>query len=142
MGKNLSFKEWKAKKNQDPNFREAAKEYEVAYKIAQLRVKRGLTQAELAELVGTKQSSIARIESGRTQPRTSFLRSIVKALDGDLDIDIRPKEEVKEKGKVIIRTVVVEEPKYLPIITGSVQWGSPEYVDNTQYAYPHEDFVQ
>ena len=41
---------------------------------------RALTQKELADLVGTKQPSIARLESGSDLPRLSFLRRVVEAL--------------------------------------------------------------
>jgi transcriptional regulator with XRE-family HTH domain len=44
------------------------------------RVKAGLTQKELAEKVGTKQPSIARLESGATPPSISFLNNIAIAL--------------------------------------------------------------
>ena len=37
------------------------------------RVQKGLTQKELAEKVGTKQTSISRLESGRLSPSISFL---------------------------------------------------------------------
>jgi len=123
MGKNVRFKDWKAKKFQDPLFQEEAKKYELAYRIAQLRVKRGLTQSELAEIVGTKQSSIARFESGDNQPRVSFLRRVVKALGGSLDIKIidneeaAVNEEVKDKlnneedTKIIVTPAVVESDR-------------------------------
>lgn len=49
--------------------------------VKRARLLKGLTQAQLAERVGTKQSSIARLESGRTAPSISFLNEIAKALD-------------------------------------------------------------
>jgi transcriptional regulator with XRE-family HTH domain len=53
---------------------------------------RGMTQAELAEMVGTKQPSIARTENGKTEPRISFLRRLAEALGARLEINIRPQE--------------------------------------------------
>ncbi len=48
------------------------------------RVQKGLTQKELAERVGTKQTSISRLESGRLSPSISFLSQIATALDTEL----------------------------------------------------------
>ncbi len=48
------------------------------------RVQKGLTQKELADRVGTKQTSISRLESGRLSPSISFLSQIATALDTEL----------------------------------------------------------
>ncbi len=90
---NIRFKDWEAEQMQDPEFRAAVEELEPAYQVARLRIKRGLTQKQLAKLVGTKQSSIARLESGRIEPRLSFLRRVVKALRGRLEVRITPQEK-------------------------------------------------
>jgi len=66
-------------------FREAAEELEPGFQIARIRILRGLTQKQLADLVGTKQSSIARLESGSSEPRLSFLRRVIQALGGKFD---------------------------------------------------------
>ncbi len=58
-----------------------AEEYEMAKEIIQLRKQAKLTQKQLAELVGTSQPAIARLESGEYQNLTlSFLRKIGRAL--------------------------------------------------------------
>jgi transcriptional regulator with XRE-family HTH domain len=90
---NIRFEDWEAEQMQDPAFRAAVEELEPAYQIARLRIMRGLTQKQLAKMVGTKQSSISRLESGRTEPRLSFLRRVVRALRGRLVIRIMPQEE-------------------------------------------------
>jgi len=91
---NIRFENWEAEQMQDPEFRAAVKELEPAYQVARLRIKRGLTQGQLAESVGTHQSSIARLESGKTEPSLSFLRRVVQALGGRLEVRIVPQEEV------------------------------------------------
>jgi len=88
----IRFEDWEAAQIKDPQFREAAEELEPAYQVTRLRILRGLTQEQLAELVGTRQPSIARLESGKAEPRLSFLRRVVEALDGDMQIVIAPKE--------------------------------------------------
>lgn len=59
-------------------------QYDLAYEIAQMvieaRLIKGLTQEELAEKVGTHQSSIARLEAGNTLPSLSFLEKIADSL--------------------------------------------------------------
>jgi transcriptional regulator with XRE-family HTH domain len=54
-------------------------------KISQMvkiaRIEKGYTQIELAEKLNTKQSSIARLESGKNAPTITFLNDIAIALD-------------------------------------------------------------
>ena len=96
MSRNIRFEDWEARQMQDPEFRAAAEDLEPAYQVARLRMLRGLTQEELAQRVGTKQPSIARLESGKTEPRLSFLRQVVEALGGSLQVRIVPREEGPE----------------------------------------------
>ena len=81
-----SFEEWEAEQLHDAKFVEALKELEPGYQIARLRMIRGLTQEQLAEMVGTKQPAIARLESGQTTPSISFLRRLACALGANLEI--------------------------------------------------------
>jgi len=80
----------------DPEVRAAYEALEPAYQVTRLRILRGLTQEQLAEMVGTKQPSIARLESGRTAPRLDFLRRVVEALGGKLTVLIEPIEESEQ----------------------------------------------
>ena len=51
--------------------------YKLGRKVKRIRIKNGLTQKELANLLGTKQSSIARLENGSAGlPSLSFLQKI------------------------------------------------------------------
>src|SRR6266849_4251683 len=63
----------------------------VADKVAERRQARGLSQRELAELVGTTQSAIARLERGGRPPRIDTLLRIADALECDLVVDLRPR---------------------------------------------------
>lgn len=89
------FEGWETRKMQDPKFRSAVEELEPAYQIARLRILRGLTQEELARRMGTRQSSIARLEGGRSEPSLSFLRRAVEALGGRLEVRIMAQEEAE-----------------------------------------------
>ena len=65
---------------------------QVAGQVADRRKERGLSQAELAALVGTTQSAIARLESGGRPPRIDTLLRIANALDADLHIELLDRE--------------------------------------------------
>ena len=84
----ISFEVWETQQLQDPKFREIAESMEPGHQVARLRIQKGLTQTELAEMVGSHQSSIARLESGKVAPRVSFLQKVVEALGGELEIKI------------------------------------------------------
>lgn len=84
------FEDWEVEKLRDAEFKAAAKELEPGYQIARLRILRGLTQAQLAEKVGTKQPSIARLENGSSLPSISFLTKLADALDARLEINLLP----------------------------------------------------
>ncbi|MBC8334103.1 MAG: helix-turn-helix transcriptional regulator [Anaerolineales bacterium] len=86
-----TFQDWQEKQNQDPDFVAESLELETGYQITRLRILQGLTQEELAEKVGTRQPSIARLESGRSLPSLSFLEKIADALDAKIEIKVIPK---------------------------------------------------
>jgi predicted transcriptional regulator len=63
----------------------------IAQDVAERRQELGLSQRELAELVGTTQSAIARLERGGRPPRIDTLLRIADALDCDLSVELRPR---------------------------------------------------
>ena len=50
----LSFNDWQAQQNKDPAFIAESRGLELGYQIARLRLLHGMTQAELAEKVGSQ----------------------------------------------------------------------------------------
>ncbi len=68
-----------------------SRDYTLGQQIAQLRILRGLTQAQLAEIVGSRQSYIARLENGSSTPSLSFLGCIAKALDAYVELRLSPR---------------------------------------------------
>ena len=62
--------------------------YEIKVQLIELRNQLGISQKELAELVGTKQSAISRLESGSYNPSIEFLGRVAHALGGHLEISI------------------------------------------------------
>ena len=85
-----TFKDWQKEQLKDPEYVTIARELEPGYQIARLRIARGLTQTQLAELVGTRQPSIARIENGKTLPSLSFLERVASVLNARVEVNILP----------------------------------------------------
>ncbi len=87
-----SYKEIKTKLLKDVEVRRAYKklepEFELAKAIIEMRIKRGLTQAVLAKKIGTKQSAVARLESGSYNPSIAFLGKVASALDARLEVSL------------------------------------------------------
>ncbi|MBT4056345.1 helix-turn-helix transcriptional regulator, partial [Candidatus Peregrinibacteria bacterium] len=52
------------------------------------RLEQGLTQSELAQKIGTKQSAISRLESGNYNPSFTFLEKVAKALNLNLIVSL------------------------------------------------------
>lgn len=61
-------------------------EYELIEQLITARAERNMTQKQLAEKVGTKQSCIARLESGNYNPSFQFLQRIATALGKKLSV--------------------------------------------------------
>jgi DNA-binding XRE family transcriptional regulator len=55
--------------------------------IAELRKQRGMSQVEVAEKIGIKQASLARIESGRFSPTFDLLQKIADVLNVTLKLE-------------------------------------------------------
>ena len=62
----------------------------IAEKVSERRNAKGMSQRELAELVGTTQSAIARLERGGRPPRIDTLLNIADALACELVVELRP----------------------------------------------------
>jgi DNA-binding transcriptional regulator YiaG len=88
MGKTLS--RMKAELMNDQEFRREYKsleeEFTVAAQLIEARMKANLTQEEVARLMGTTQSVVARLESGQPQPSLRSLRRYASAVGGRLEI--------------------------------------------------------
>ncbi len=70
-------KEMSLKDRQDISFVTA----QISQMVRIARIKKGYTQKQLADKIGKKQSSIARLEAGIHPPTISFLNEIAVALD-------------------------------------------------------------
>lgn len=66
-----------------------APEYELISQIIKARTEKKMTQKQLAEKIGTRQSNIARLESGNGNPSFRFLQKVAGALDKKLSFVLR-----------------------------------------------------
>ena len=64
-------------------------EFAVIEAVLKARVQKGITQEQLAKKIGTKQSAIARIESGNANPSIGFLQKLAEALGKKLVIQFK-----------------------------------------------------
>ena len=81
----------------DPSDRELFGQ--IAERVAERRKAWGISQRELAELCGTTQSAIARVERGARPPRIDTLARIAAALDCELMVELRPRTNPPEAAK-------------------------------------------
>jgi ribosome-binding protein aMBF1 (putative translation factor) len=89
----ISFQDYKKRAfAKDPTLKKAyddlEDEYAIIGQVIAYRIKHGITQAELARRIGTKQSAISRFESGSENPTIDFLKKIAKALGVKLSFKI------------------------------------------------------
>jgi transcriptional regulator with XRE-family HTH domain len=75
-------------------------ERELGDLIREARQYAGLSQAELAEAVGTKQSVISRWERGRETPRADTLARLLRACGYETDIVLRPRDTGVDRAQI------------------------------------------
>lgn len=89
----MNFDEYKSELLKNPEVKaeyEALEpEYELMRQIINARIEQNMTQKQLAEKIGTKQSSIARLESGNYNPSYQFLQKIANALGKRLTVSLQ-----------------------------------------------------
>ena len=77
---------------EDPEFREEyariEEEYALIEALVRARTAAKLTQAELAQRLGTTQSAVARLEGGRVSPSFATLRRYAEATGSRLTVDL------------------------------------------------------
>ena len=91
------FSDLKKKWMEDPEFRKEydalAPEFDVSEMLVSMRRQGQLTQEQMAERLHTTQSAVARLESGKQDPKLSMLRAYADAAGVDLVIAFRPKQD-------------------------------------------------
>lgn len=89
----MTFEKHKKILLRNPEFKklweETRIEREIAHALILARVKKRLTQAQLAKKLKTKQSAISRVESGEITPSLSFLKRLAGVLDTSLSVQFK-----------------------------------------------------
>lgn len=89
----MNLEEYIAKREaRDPEFAAARQalepQYEFRRALIKARLERGLTQRAMAEMLGVKQSALARWEAGETLPTLTTLFRVAQVLD--LEFSVTP----------------------------------------------------
>ncbi len=88
----MDIEKLKKQSMQDPAFKKAYEalggEFAVANELIRARASAGLTQAQVAERMGTKQSAVSQIEGGRNIS-LARLRAYAKAVGREVEISLR-----------------------------------------------------
>lgn len=88
-----TFTQFKNKALKNPSikaeYQALATEYDVVKTIIRERTKRGWSQTELAEAIGSRQPVISRLERGEGNPSLQTLERIAKALGLSLKVSMQ-----------------------------------------------------
>ena len=91
-----AFDELLRKELEDPEFEKeweaSEEEYQVSRAVISARLRRGMTQTELAKASGVDQRLVSRIETGETLPTVRTLGKIARGLGDGLVIEFVPKQ--------------------------------------------------
>jgi len=79
----------------DPEYRREYErlgpEFEIARQIIDARIRRKVTQAELAKRMGTGQAVISRLETANAKPSLSLIQRLADALSLKVELRFTPK---------------------------------------------------
>ena len=86
------FDPWLRKQMKDPEFKKEydalEEEFALARELINARARAKLTQHEVARRMGTSQSAVARMESGKGLPSTSSLVKYARAVGRKIEIKL------------------------------------------------------
>ena len=93
--KTISFDELHKKWMKNPKYRyeyeKLAPEFEIASAIIDARIKRKISQEELAKRMGTGQAVISRLEGANAKPSLSLIQRLADALNLKVELKLTPR---------------------------------------------------
>lgn len=93
--KAIPFEKLKMDLMKDPKFRHEYEKlqphFEIASQIIEARIKRGITQEELAKRMGTGQAVISRLEGMNARPSISLIQRVADALGLKVELKFTPR---------------------------------------------------
>lgn len=78
-----------------------ADEFEIAGELIAARARAGMSQAEVAERMGTTQSVVARLESGRRLPSMRTVERFAQAVGGHLVLRIESRRPSRRRAQAL-----------------------------------------
>lgn len=84
------FAEWRKQPGYQAEYDALEEEFALAAALIQARTDAGMTQEQVATAMGTTQSVVARMESGRARPSTGSLARFARATGTRLRISFEP----------------------------------------------------
>jgi ribosome-binding protein aMBF1 (putative translation factor) len=89
----ILFDDYLKESLEDPEFKAEYEnlqpEFDLIRQLIDKRIEKNMTQKDLAEKIGTKQSAISRLESFDANPSFKFLKKVAKAFDAKLKISFQ-----------------------------------------------------
>ena len=93
VSKSIDFEEYLNEQLKDPGFKKeylaAGSKIRVGYQISQMRKQKKMSQSALANRIGIKQTSMARLEKGEQPLSMRVLNKIADIFEKDLHIEFR-----------------------------------------------------
>lgn len=114
MGDRVAWKDVKGRVSEGAGwaYEDEARISEFQVLVYRLRTEAGLTQAELAERMGTTQSAVARMEGGGTRPTLETLEKLAMAVGQEMVVGFgealsrnRSIAQLVNKGHAVIRPI-------------------------------------
>jgi predicted transcriptional regulator len=79
--------------------------YDIVQTLIDARVRANMTQAEVAKRMGTTQSAVARMESGKYDPKVTSLRQYAEATGSQIEIKL-----VSKTSRVAVAAKMAAHP--------------------------------
>ena len=73
----------------------AQNEYDLIFGLIQLRIESGLTQSDVAEVLGISQQAVAKFESMDSDPRLSTISQYAMAINALIHFEVKPFAKIR-----------------------------------------------